>query len=127
MVEFTLLNIFYNINLHSDPFGSGSESERFDRIRIRILQNIRILMDSDSDKDPQHCLLVNVRSVDQSDNRPARLIIIPQPLFARGSSEDPFHEIPHSAFSSEVYISTNPLTLQIFMGHILKLWEGGGN
>jgi len=36
--------------LPSDPFGSGSESERIDR--IRILQNVLIL----SDSDPQHCM-----------------------------------------------------------------------
>jgi len=50
------LHIFLCVKLYSDPFGSGSESERFDR--IRILQNIRIL--SDSDSDPQHCSFCNM-------------------------------------------------------------------
>ena len=50
-LNFTFLNMFYYKNLHSDPF--GSESERFDCIWIRILQNVRII--SDSDSDPQHC------------------------------------------------------------------------
>jgi len=56
-LDFCGLHIFLCVKLYSDPFGSGSESERFDRIRIRILQNIRILSDSDSDSDsdPQHC------------------------------------------------------------------------
>jgi len=56
-----------NINLYSDTFKFGSESERFIRIRIwiRILQNVRILSDSElnsdsdsdlnSDSDLQHC------------------------------------------------------------------------
>jgi len=54
IVDFTLVNIFDYINLHWDPFGSGSESEWFDR--IRILQNVRILSDLDLDSDPQHWL-----------------------------------------------------------------------
>ena len=48
--------MFTKENLLSDPFGSGSESDRFDRIRMRILQNVRILLDSDLDLDPQHYL-----------------------------------------------------------------------
>jgi len=56
IVDFTLVNIFDYIYLHWDPFGSGSESKWFDR--IRILQNVRILsdLDLDSDSDPQHWL-----------------------------------------------------------------------
>ncbi len=41
---------FTTLNFHSDPFGSGSEL--IIQIRIRILQNVWILLDPD--QDPQH-------------------------------------------------------------------------
>jgi len=58
-------------NLPSDPFGSGSEGERFYWIwiRIMILQNVRILFDSDLDSDPQSWIYDGVNIFILKENR----------------------------------------------------------